>query len=95
MKRIAIIVLSLVMVATLCACGCTNDTPATTTDTGSSPNTQTDRMPTENVTIPIPETNVPDTGVDNDTMPGEMDDGTNGVTGNGDARSNFPMGGMQ
>jgi hypothetical protein len=42
----------------------------------------TTNMPTDTMTIPVPETNIPDPSVDT-TLPGGMPEGTNGVTGNG------------
>ena len=90
MKKIIILALCLALAASLCACGCTNDSPATTPSANTTPSTQNDNMPTDTMTIPVPETNIPDTSVD-DTMPGGITDGTNGVTG----RSSFPMNGIQ
>ena len=90
MKRFAIMILSVAMAASLCACGCTNKEPAGTTPSkDTAPSTQTDKIPTETVTIPVPETNVPDTGVDNNTMP-EPGTGNRGID-----RYNFPTPGMQ
>ena len=78
MKRIALLAVALVLILSLCACSCSNQQ---TDGTGTSnPSTGTEIMPTENMTIPVPETNVPDNGVDNDTMPGGIPDGTNGFT---------------
>lgn len=96
MKKIIILAMCLALAAALCACGCTNETPATTPSVDTNAGTQTDRMPTDTMTIPIPETNIPDSSVD-DTMPGgiggNMNDATDGTNGAG--RSGFPMGGVQ
>ena len=109
MKKIIILAFCLALAASLCACGCTNETPATDPSVSTTPN-QTDKMPTDTMTIPVPETNIPDASVD-DSMPGGITDGMNGATNgsvnggvdsstnsgaNGNAgRSGFPMGGMQ
>lgn len=97
MKKITILALCLALAASLCACGCTNETPATTPSVNTTPN-QTDKMPTDTMTIPVPETNIPDASVD-DSMPGGITDGTNGGangdTNGGTGRSGFPMGGVQ
>jgi len=103
MKRIAILLLVLAMTAVLCACGCTNKEPAATPTDGINPSTQTDNMPTDTMTIPVPETNVPDTGVDNETMPdssnggtdGAANEGTDGGTSRAIERFHSPMSGMQ
>ena len=96
MKRFAILILSIVTAAALCACACTNREPATTPTNDTTPGTQTDKMPTETVTIPVPETNVPDTGVDNDTTPNNSTGSNqNDATGRSVDQFNFPMPGMQ
>lgn len=82
MKKIAIWVMGLVLSISLCACACTNTAPATTP---SSTNSTNNAMPTETMTIPVPETNIPDPSVDT-TLPGGTPDGGNGTTG----RSNMP-----
>lgn len=89
MKRFIVLALCLTMAGSLCACGCVNETPATTPTVTTTPN-QTDRIPSDTMTIPVPETNIPDTGVD-DTLPGGITDDTNSGTG----RTNSPMNGMQ
>ena len=96
MKRFAIFVLTIAMAAALCACGCTNREPATTPTNAATPSTQNDKMPTETMTIPVPETNVPDTGVDNDTTPSDSTGSDrNDATGRSIDQFNFPMPGMQ
>ena len=78
MKKIAIFVVGLVISATLCACSCTNTNPAgttpstlpTTTPTTApttAPTTEPSIMPTDEVTVPVPETNIPDPSVDSNT----------------------------
>ena len=79
MKKLGIFVLFIAMAATLCACGCAKKD---TTDN----NTGTEIMPTETVTIPVPETNIPDGGVDNSNPA----NGSRGVE-----RFNAPMSDMQ
>ena len=80
MKKIAILIMSLALALSLCACACANNAPATMPSTVTTPNTT--NMPTDTMTIPVPETNIPDPSVDT-TLPGGMPDGTNGVTSNG------------
>ena len=56
MKKIALIAVGLLVAMQLCACSCSNRTPATDpTNT-----TNGTMMPTETVTVPVPETNIPD-----------------------------------
>ena len=88
MKKITIFALCLALAASLCACGCSNNMPETTPSATSGTNGN-DKMPTETMTVPVPETNIPDPSVNNYT--GDMTEGTNGVTG----RSNFPMTGVK
>ena len=59
MKKIAIFALVLVLALSLCACACGNMAPATTPTTNV-PTTNDTIMPTDNMTIPVPETNIPD-----------------------------------
>ena len=78
MKKIAIFTLGLVMALSLCACACRNMEPATTPTTNrptTAPTTNVTMMPTETVTIPVPETNIPDPGVNGNSTNG-MTDGT-------------------
>ena len=78
MKKVAIFIVGLVMATTLCACSCTNMNPADTTPSTkptttpttaptTAPTTNPGIMPTDEVTVPVPETNIPDPTVDNNT----------------------------
>lgn len=77
MKKIFIFVIGLIMAFALCACGCDNNQQAITPSVSTTPTTQTNVMPTDSITIPVPETNIPDTGVD-DTLPGGIGGGIGG-----------------
>ena len=80
MKRIAILVMSLVLALSLCACACANNAPATIPSTTTNFTTDTSMMPTDTVDIPMPETNIPDPSVDT-SMTGGAEDGSNITTG--------------
>ena len=76
MKKIAFYIMGLVMATTLCACSCTNMEPTTpttapttvpTTAPTTAPTTEPSVMPTDEVTVPVPETNIPDPSVDNNS----------------------------
>lgn len=75
MKKIAIFTMLLALSLSLCACACTNNAPATTPTTNPTNNTTTNTrpsvMPTETMTIPVPETNISDPSV-NTTLPTDM-----------------------
>ncbi len=81
MKKIAILVMGLVAAISLYGCACTNEEPATTPSTRpttaptTAPTTRP-TMPTETVTVPVPETNIPDPSVDT-----SMTDGSEPGTG--------------
>ena len=80
MKHFAIFSLILALSAGFCACSCSMDTA------GTDASNQATIMPTETVTVPVPETNIPDPGVNSEA--------TNDATGdNGRART--PFGPMQ
>ena len=79
MKKVAIFIVGMVISATLCACSCTSTNPAGTTHTTlptttpttapttaptTLPTTEPSIMPTDEVTVPVPETNIPDPTVD-------------------------------
>ena len=74
MKNIAIFALSLAIAMSLCACGCSNMEPATTPYT-----TNNTVMPTDTVTVPVPETNIPDPDIGPTEMP--ENNTTNGANG--------------
>jgi len=80
MKKLAFLIMSLALVCALCACACTNNDPATTPSTQTTP--ATNNMPTDTMTIPVPETNIPDPSVDT-SLPTDVPDGTNGTVGMG------------
>lgn len=107
MKRIAFLVVAFVLSLNLCACACDNTAPATNPTTNT-PTSQTDNTPSGTMTIPMPETNIPDPSVDpgnntllpdatsGDNTTGES--GTTGTTGgntNGQTGKNGMTGGMQ
>lgn len=81
MKKIAILVMGLVAAISLYGCACNNEAPATTPSTRpttaptTAPTTRP-TMPTETVTLPVPETNIPDPSVDT-----SMTDGSEAGTG--------------
>ena len=93
MKRFAILILSIVAATSLCACGCTNRDPAITPSNDDATNTQTEKMPTETVTVPVPETNIPNSEADDFTT--EVPDSTDGAKRRGIARFRSPMGWLQ
>lgn len=82
MKKIAMMIFGAVLALSLCACGCSNNTPATTPSVTNSSTTNTDKMPTDTMTIPVPETNIPDPSVDS-SMPSTMPNGSTATEGNG------------
>ena len=61
MKHFAIVALTIALAAGLCACGCSMDPNATDSTN------QATVMPTETVTVPVPETNIPNPGVNDST----------------------------
>ena len=74
MKRFAFLLMGLVLAFGLCACACDNMDPATTPTVTDNPTTQSttqtttesateDNMPTDTVEIPVPDTNIPDSSV--------------------------------
>ena len=78
MRKIIFLVMGLVLAMNLCACGCTNNAPATTPSTTNAPTTR----PNQNTTVTTPSTNIPD----NDIGPtlsdgGIVGDNSNGTTG--------------
>ena len=83
MKKITVFVMGLILALSLCACACANNNPASEPSVTTTPTTEINRMPTDTMTIPVPETNVPDTGVDDDTLPGGIPGGDGATGGNG------------
>ena len=81
MRKITFLVMGLVLALNLCACGCANNAPATTPTTTHAPTTNNTMMPTETMTVPVPETNIPDPDI-GPTLPGGGVEGGN-TTGNG------------
>ena len=83
MKKIAMLVTGLALAFSLCACGCDNSAPATgpsgTKGNTSTTGTTQKPMATDSMTIPVPETNIPDPSVDA-SMPGGVPTGTTGAT---------------
>lgn len=79
MKKIAMMVTGLVLALSLCACGCANNAPATTPSENTTNTTGATQKPmaTDSMTIPVPETNIPDPSVDG-TDPSGMESGTVG-----------------
>jgi hypothetical protein len=73
-KKIAIFALGLVLALNLCACACSNMDPATTPST-----TNNTMMPTDTMTVPVPETNIPDPDIGPTGMP--ENNTTNGANG--------------
>jgi hypothetical protein len=77
-KKIAIFALGLVLALNLCACACSNMDPATTPSTTTNPTRDT-VMPTDTMTVPVPETNIPDPDIGPTGMPeNNTTNGTNG-----------------
>ena len=74
MKKFAIFALGLVLALNLCACACSNMDPATTPST-----TNNTMMPTDTMTVPVPETNIPDPDIGPTGMP--ENNTTNGANG--------------
>ena len=66
--------LGLVLALNLCACACSNMDPATTPST-----TNNTMMPTDTMTVPVPETNIPDPDIGPTGMP--ENNTTNGANG--------------
>ena len=77
MKKIAIFALGLAIAISLCACGCSNMDPATTPSTTNT--TRNTVMPTDTMTVPVPETNIPDPDIGPTGMP--ENNTTNGANG--------------
>ncbi len=79
MKKIAMMVTGLALAFSLCACACTNNAPATNPSKNTNGTTGATQKPmaTDSMTIPVPETNIPDPSVDG-TDPSGMTNGTVG-----------------
>ena len=60
MKKIVFLALGLILALNLCACSWSNMDPTNTTPVTTVPATDNTMMPTETVTVPVPETNIPD-----------------------------------
>ena len=71
MKKIVIFAFVLALAFSLCACACSKNTLEPTVTT---PTTKATVMPTTEMTIPVPETNIPDYSIN--TEPTDMTDGT-------------------
>lgn len=83
MKKIAIFVCGLIIALNLCACGCTDREPATAPTT-----TNDTMMPTETMTVPVPETNIPDPEVNGNSTDNGLNDPSTGTNGMGDVSPN-------
>ena len=71
MKKIFIFAFVLALAFSLCACACSK---STSDPTGTTPTAKATVMPTTEMTIPVPETNIPDSSIN--TEPTHMTDNT-------------------
>ena len=62
LKRMMIVIAAIMILNSIC-CGCAPTKPGETT----APTTEPSVMPTDEVTVPVPETNIPDPSVDNNS----------------------------